>query len=270
VSVANQVTSLNYAERWQRDGLQECGNAGAIEAIEADATTGSAILKRFKAESTPVTWTHIFVRASAIVLASNPELHQLVAGNRRLQPSTVDICLSLAGDFSVTPVLVIEDAARKDLRAIAAEIRRRAPEAVEETRKMMEGLRRFGWLVPFSGMRRALIGFLLRRSWYRRKVSGTFQVTCLPQVDVFAPFLFNSAAALGVGGVSDKVVAVNGQAVVRPTVTLSCCFDHAQWNGMAAARFLTELRNLVESGEFAEDMPLVQLTPTESVATPAL
>ncbi len=248
----NKVTRLDNAELWLRDGLQECGQAGGFEALDADATAGTAILKRFKAEGAPITWTHIFVRAAAMVLARNPELHQLVAGNSRVSPSTIDICLSVAGDASITPVLIIEDAAEKDLRAIAAEVVRRTPEAMEENRKMLRALRRFGWIVPFSSLRRALIGGLLRQPWYRRKASGTFQVTCLPQVDLCAPLLFNTAAALGVGRVRDQVVAVNGQAVVRPTVTLFCCVDHTVWNGMAAARFLNALRGIVESGEFAE------------------
>jgi pyruvate/2-oxoglutarate dehydrogenase complex dihydrolipoamide acyltransferase (E2) component len=251
--VSDKVTTLDYAERWLRDGLHECGRAGALEVIEVDVTLASAAIRRLKSEGTPITWTPIFVRAAAMALARNTGLHKLVAGNSRLHPSKVDICLSLAGDSSVTPVLVIEDAASKNLLAIAAEVRRRTPEATAENRKMIAGLRRFGWLVPFSGLRRKLIGFMLRRSWYRRKVSGTFQVTCLPQVDLFAPFLFNSAAALGVGGVRERVVALNGQPVVRPMVTLSCCLDHAQWNGMAAALFLTTLRDILESGEFVED-----------------
>ena len=237
-----------------RDGLRACGNAGGFEAIDADATAGSAILKRFESEGVQVTWTHVFVRAAAMALARHPELHHLIAGNSRLHPSTVDICLSIAGDSSITPVLIIEDAAGKDLRAIAAEIIRRAPEAAADTRKMLGALRRFGWLIPFSAGRRALASFLLRRCWYRRKASGTFQVTSLPQVDLFAPLLFNTAGALGVARVSDRVVAVNGQAVVRPIVTLYCCFDHRAWNGMAVATFLTELKAIVESGEFAPMM----------------
>ncbi len=248
------LTSLDYAERWLRDGLEECGHAGSLVAIEVDARAGTAILKRLKSEGAPVTWTHIFVRATAMVLARHPELHHLVAGNSRLRPSTVDICLSVAGDSSVTPVLVIEDAANKDLPAIAAEIISRTPSAVQETQNLVKGLRRFGWLVPFAAWRRALMSFLLHRPWYRRKVSGTFQVSCLPQVDLFAPFLFNTVAALGVGRVRDKVVAVNGHPVVRPMVTLSCTIDHAQWNGMEAATFLTAVRDVVESGEFVETM----------------
>jgi pyruvate/2-oxoglutarate dehydrogenase complex dihydrolipoamide acyltransferase (E2) component len=246
-----RVTRLDFAERWLRDGLQECGHAGGFEALDADATAASAILQHLKSEGVPVTWTHIFVRATAMVLARNPKLHQLVAGNSRMLPPTVDICLSIAGDSAVTPVVVIEDAANKDLLTIAAEIIRRTPQAAEETRKMLGALRRFGWVVPFSQWRRALSGFLLRRPWYRRKASGTFQVTCLPQVDLCAPLLFNTAAALGVGRVRDRVVAVNGQPAVRPTVTLYCCVDHSVWNGMAAAKFLSSLREVLETGEFA-------------------
>jgi pyruvate/2-oxoglutarate dehydrogenase complex dihydrolipoamide acyltransferase (E2) component len=252
--VKNKITKLDYAERWLRDGLPECGRAGGLVAIQADASTGIEILESLRSEGVAVTWTHVFVRAVAMVLSRHPQLHQLVAGNLRLSPSTVDICLSIAGDLSVTPVLIIEQADGKNLREIAAEIRRRTPEASEEHRKMMGALRRFGWLVPFSGMRRQFIGWLLRRPWYRRKVSGTFQVTCLPPVDLFVPFLFNTTAALGVGQVCDRVVAVNRQAVVCPTVIFCCAFDHAVWNGSAAATFLTALRTIIESGEFAEVM----------------
>ena len=249
--IVSMTTTLNYAERWLRDGLQECGHAGGFEAIDADATAGSEILKKLRSEGTPVTWTHVFVRAAAMVLARHPELQQLVAGNSRLHPSTVDICLSIAGDASVTPVLIVEDAGRKDLRTIAAEIIRRTPEAANDTRNMLAALRRFGWLVPFSRWRRAVAGFLLSQTWYRRKASGTFQVTCLPQVDLCAPLLFNTAGALGVGRVRDRVVAVNGAVAIRPTVTLYCCVDHTVWNGMAAAGFLAALQAIVESGEFA-------------------
>lgn len=252
VLMHSKVTSLSFADRWLRDGLQECGHAGCFEAVEVDARQGAAILQQLRADGCHVTWTHIFVRSVALVLAKHPELHQLVAGNSRLRPATVDICLSVNGESSVTPVLVVEDAANKDLRATAAEIIRRTPDAVQEADKMLALLRRFGWLVPFAGWRRALIGMLLHRIWYRRKASGTFQISCLPHVDWFAPLLFNTAGALGVGRVRDKVVAVNGQPAVHPMVTLFCSADHSVWNGMAAAKFLTALREIVESGAFLD------------------
>lgn len=252
------IQQLDYAERWLRDGLQESGHAGAFEAIEVDVSEASRALAELKGRFRSVTWLHVFVWAVARTLAQNPELHRLVAGTKQIYPESVDICVSVAGDASVTPVLIIENAATKDVLAVAAEVKARSPEAVRDSERMIVTLRRWGWIMPFSIIRRALMRFLLRRIWYRRKVSGTFQVSCLPQVDVFAPLLFNTAAALGIGRVRDKVTVVNGVAVVRPMVTLTCCLDHSVWNGMAAAHFLADLREILESAEFIPELKPVQ------------
>jgi hypothetical protein len=242
---------LDYGARWLRDGLDECVHAGGFEILDIDVSKAAHSLKQLKAINPAITWTHVFVRVVALTLARNSDLHQLVAGRRRIRPSSVDVCLSVAGDASVTPVVIINDAANKDIFAIAAEIHGRTPQAVGESERLLAALRRWGWIVPFSILRRGLIRMLLRQIWYRRKVSGTFQVTCVPLVDVAAPLVFNTAAALGIGRVQDRVVAEQGVPVVRPVVTLICCVDHSVWNGMAVAKFLTGLREILESGEFA-------------------
>jgi pyruvate/2-oxoglutarate dehydrogenase complex dihydrolipoamide acyltransferase (E2) component len=268
--MTSKITPTDYAERWLSAGLEVCGRAGGMELLDVDMTLAAETMQRFKSHGTPFTWTHLFVRATAMVLERNPDLHKLVAGNSSLRPSTVDICLSLAGDSSVTPVLIIEDAARKGLLALAAEITRRTPDATAEAQKVFGFLRRFGWLVPFAFLRRALFRSLFRNPKFRRKLSGTFQVTCVRQVDIAAPFLFNTAAALGVGRVSDRVVAFQGRAVVRPTVTLCCCLDHSQWNGMAGAQFLAGLRDVLESGDFLEDPCSPRLARPQSLAAKTL
>ena len=263
------VQSLDYGTRWIRDGLHEAVQAGAFAVIDVDVTEATRILRRLKSIDRDITWTHIFVRAVSLTLARNPELHQLVAGNKTIKPESVDICLSVAADSSVTPVVVIEDAASKDIFSIAAEVVRRAPGVVKEHEQLLGVLRRWGWIVPLSVLRRSLIGFAMRRIWYRRKISGTFQISSVPQVDVFAPMLFNTAAVLGVGRVRDRVIAENGFPVVRPVVSLTCCLDHSVWNGKAAATFLSELRQVLESGDFAPASILTEQKPWAPTATAA-
>jgi pyruvate dehydrogenase E2 component (dihydrolipoamide acetyltransferase) len=248
----DRVRSLDFGARWLRDGLQESVSAGGFETLDIDVEKARSILAGLKDSGTRVTWSNLFVRAAAVTLARNPHLHKVVAGNHSLNPASVDICLSVAGEASVTPVVIIEDAGNKDLFAISAETARRIPEAVRDGERLVQSLQRWGWIVPLAAVRRLLLRFLLNRVWYRRKVSGTFQVTCVPQVDVAVPLLFNTAAALGIGRVRDRVVAINGSPAVRPMVTVTCCVDHAVWNGMDAARFLTEFKNIIESGDFAE------------------
>ncbi|WP_055404865.1 MULTISPECIES: dihydrolipoamide acetyltransferase family protein [unclassified Mycobacterium] len=55
------------------------------------------------------------------------------------------------------------------------------------------------------------------------------------------------AAILGMGAIKPRPVAVADQVVVRPTMTLTCVFDHRVADGAQAARFVSELRDLVES-----------------------
>jgi pyruvate dehydrogenase E2 component (dihydrolipoamide acetyltransferase) len=77
---------------------------------------------------------------------------------------------------------------------------------------------------------------------------GTFTLTNLGMYNVDA---FNAiinppqAAILAVGRIADRVVAVDGQPVVRPTVMLSLSCDHRVVDGARGALFLDELVNLI-------------------------
>jgi len=54
------------------------------------------------------------------------------------------------------------------------------------------------------------------------------------------------AAILAVGRITDRVVAVNGQAAVQPTMVLTLSCDHRALDGARGARFLGALADLVE------------------------
>ncbi|OBG29734.1 dihydrolipoamide acetyltransferase family protein [Mycobacterium sp. E3198] len=59
------------------------------------------------------------------------------------------------------------------------------------------------------------------------------------------------AAILGMGAIRPRPVVVGGEIVVRPTMALTCVFDHRVADGAQVARFLCELRDLIESPETA-------------------
>jgi 2-oxoisovalerate dehydrogenase E2 component (dihydrolipoyl transacylase) len=62
---------------------------------------------------------------------------------------------------------------------------------------------------------------------------------------------YPEAAILGMGSLKPRPVAVDGEVVVRPTMSLTCAFDHRIIDGAAVAAFLTELRDLIEAPELA-------------------
>jgi len=54
------------------------------------------------------------------------------------------------------------------------------------------------------------------------------------------------AAILAVGRIADRVIAVNGQPVVQPTLTLTLSCDHRALDGARGAQFLGALAELIE------------------------
>ena len=78
---------------------------------------------------------------------------------------------------------------------------------------------------------------------------GTFTISNLGMfgVDAFHAIVnAPQAAILAVGRILDRIVAVDGKAAVRPTMTVSLSFDHRVVDGAEGARFLDTLAALVE------------------------
>jgi len=75
---------------------------------------------------------------------------------------------------------------------------------------------------------------------------ATFTISNLGmyQVDHFSAIITPpQAAILAVGGIADRVVAVDGKPAVRPIMTLTISCDHRVADGARAAMFLAELAN---------------------------
>ncbi|KUH80146.1 MULTISPECIES: dihydrolipoamide acetyltransferase family protein [unclassified Mycobacterium] len=62
---------------------------------------------------------------------------------------------------------------------------------------------------------------------------------------------YPEAAILGVGALKPRAVVVDGAVVARPTMNLTCAFDHRIADGAQVAAFLGELRDLIEAPETA-------------------
>ncbi len=79
---------------------------------------------------------------------------------------------------------------------------------------------------------------------------GTFTLSNLGmyQVDAFTAIINSpQAAILAVGRIADRVIALDGQPAVRPTIILSLSCDHRVVDGARGAQFLDELSNLIEN-----------------------
>ena len=239
--------SLDFSERWLRDGLRVLRPPQSVVQVKVDMTNATRRLEEFRRAGSLVTATHLVVRAAARALADNRQLHQRVAGTRRTYPDRVDIGLSITGETFVAPVLVIESADKKTLPEIAAEIARRVPEAQAADQRLRRALRKWGWLIPFGFLRRGILRVLFSSAEFRRRGAGTFQVSTVP-ADWACTTTFSTAGVLMAGQVQSQVVVLDGQPAVRPMMTITLSGDHGVWDGRAAVRFMATVKADLESG----------------------
>ena len=238
--------SLDFSERWLRDGLRILNPPHSVVQVTVDMTNALRRLEDYRRAGHHVSPTHLLVQAAARALAGNRQLHQLVAGTRRHFPERVDIGLSITGETFVAPGLVIEGADHKTPPEIAAEIVRRVPEAQAADQALRRALKQWGWLVPFGFLRRAVLRLLFSSAEFRRRGAGTFQVSVVP-AEWACTSTFSTAGVLMAGQVRSQVVAVDGQPAVRPMMTMTLSGDHGVWDGRAAVRFMATVKADLES-----------------------
>lgn len=245
---------LDYAERWLRDALEITRPPAFFESLDVDMASAQKLIQKAAARGLRLTYAAILVRAAALSLARNPDLHVVSSGQKTYSPDGVDIGISVAAEGSFAPVMVIENADKKKVSALAREIAARAPEIRAAHQKSMAVLRKWGWVIPFSAARKVVLRSVARSADFRRKGSGTFQVSLLAEVDQYMTPVFGMAGILCAGRVRDRVVAVDGEPAVRPMITLACCADHRLWDGRAAERFLCGVRDVLEGDSLISEL----------------
>jgi pyruvate dehydrogenase E2 component (dihydrolipoamide acetyltransferase) len=196
---------------------------------EADATELVRLRARTKddyaedeAPPAPVpTVTDLMVRIVALALADHPEMNASLTDDGIVRHAAAHVGIAVdTGRGLLVPV--IRDAGRKSAGQIAAE----SAGLIERART--------GTATPDE----------LR--------GGTFTVTNLGmyEIDAFTPIVnLPECAILGVGRVVARPVVVDeatDEVAVRKMMALSLTFDHRVVDGAPAARFLRDVKRLVE------------------------
>jgi pyruvate/2-oxoglutarate dehydrogenase complex dihydrolipoamide acyltransferase (E2) component len=250
---ADRIESMPLGERWFPDAFTTMPCPGGFALRQVDMTRAKAALKILRDGKVPATFTHLIVRAAALALSRNPDLHKTLANYKLLTPGQVDIGLSMAGETAFAPVVVLPAADRARLGTFVLATNGAIAAAKIKEKVDLANMRRFMWVIPFGFLRRFIIRLLNGSLPFRRKLVGTFQVSCLASVDIITSFLFYTGSILGAGSVQDRVVAVDGQAVVRPTVWLTVCVDHAAMDGRRAGDLLRAVGEILEGEELVNE-----------------
>jgi pyruvate dehydrogenase E2 component (dihydrolipoamide acetyltransferase) len=170
-------------------------------------------------EAARPTYTDLLVKATAMALRRHPNVNARWLDGRIERLTDVNVGIATATDDALfVPVIHGADTlAVEDIAAQRAELVQRATA---------------GRLRPED------------------MVDGTFTVSNLGMfgVDEFVAIVNPpQAAILAVGAIKDRVIAVDGEAVVRPTMILTLSCDHRVVDGARAARFLDEIAGLLSN-----------------------
>jgi pyruvate dehydrogenase E2 component (dihydrolipoamide acetyltransferase) len=165
-----------------------------------------------------VTHTDLLVKVCAAALQEHPRVNAQWADGAVAAQGAINVGIAVATDDALI-VPVVHGADRLGLAELAA----RRGEVVTRARE--------------------------RKLRPDDVAGGTFTISNLGMfgVDAFHAIVNTpQAAILAVGRILDRVVAVDGVPVVRPTLTLTLSFDHRVVDGAEGARFLDTLAALVE------------------------
>ena len=166
-----------------------------------------------------ISYNDLIVKAVALALESMPEVNVSFDGEQLLFKSHINVGIAVAMESGLI-VPVIRDADKRGVLDIARESRRLSEAA------------RSGKLKPeeFSG--------------------GTFTVSNLGMYDVeefTAVINPPESAILAVGTIAPTPVVRDGQMVIRDMMKVTLSVDHRALDGAIAARFLQELKRLLEN-----------------------
>jgi pyruvate dehydrogenase E2 component (dihydrolipoamide acetyltransferase) len=190
---------------------------------EVDATELVQVRNQLKAAGRqPIpSYNDLFAKLISVALAEHPALNSRIEGDEIVQSQAVHIGLAVDTERGLL-VPVIRDVQAKSIRQIA-----------DESAALIEA---------------AHAGTLTAGA-----MSGsTFSLTNLGmfEIDAFTPIINPpECAILGLGRIVPKQVVVDvekGQVAIRHMLFLSLTFDHRVVDGAPAARFLQQVKRLVE------------------------
>jgi hypothetical protein len=248
----DRIERVPFGERWMTDVWETFRVPGGFGLLLVDMTQVKKALRILRDGKIPATLPHLVVRAAGMGFAHWRDQRLAVLVNyERLYPGHLNVGLSMAGETSYAPVVVVPAVDQKPLSTLIPTIIERVDTAAAREARDLKAL--YQWAIPFRWLRLWILRSLSRSMKWRVAAAGHFQVTCLSNVDVVVPLSFYANGIVGVGAMRDRVIAVDGVPVVRPTAWLSGVADHAASDGMRGGQALYAMKAILESEELVRE-----------------
>ncbi|MBX9669052.1 MAG: 2-oxo acid dehydrogenase subunit E2 [Candidatus Obscuribacterales bacterium] len=240
--------------RWNVLDLINVINRGSVPTLvtcEIDMTWSEDLRAQLKEHGYRTTVTAILLKAIAVAQRSHPE-----SRTTRLPWGKLVTFRDIVAGFTVERYIgsqpavffgAIENADTKPITEIARELKAYSEAELSEVNHLdiQNRFNNMPWLfrrfILFIGRRYPAIRLKYMNATFGLSTLGKFGVKILVPPCV-------TTSTFGVGAVEDRAVVRDGKIVIRPMMTIVLNFDHRVIDGAPAARFLKDVRNLMEGG----------------------
>jgi pyruvate/2-oxoglutarate dehydrogenase complex dihydrolipoamide acyltransferase (E2) component len=219
--------------------------------MDLDMTYCKELSKRYEASGRKITYTAILLKAISIAQRSHPASRTAVLPwGRKVVFNKIVAGFTVERIIGTQPAVffgIIEDADSKPLDQISLELQNYGHGDIAS----MPYLAKQNWFNNMPGLFRSVVLYFGTRlpAMRQKHLGATFGLTSLGKLGIkalVAPCATSST--FGIGELEDQAVVRDNQVVIRPIMTMTCTFDHRAFDGGPAARFLKEIKGLVEGG----------------------
>lgn len=240
--------------RWNVLDLINIVNKGSVPTLllcDVDMTWAENLRSQLKDQGVKTTVTAILLKAIAIAQRAHPESRtvRLPWGKEVTFGDIVAgfTCERLVGSQAAVFFGAIENADNKALAEIARELKEYASSELKDVHqlKLQNRFNNMPWL-----FRRFILWAGTNFPAFRLRYMGaTFGLSSLGKfgMRVLVPPCVTTST-FGVGEVEQRAVVRDGRIEIRPMMTIALNFDHRILDGAPAARFLQDVRRLLEGG----------------------
>ncbi len=225
-------------------------------------------------KGTHVTVTHAVGRAVAHGLDSVPDLRVRLARGREFERESTDVFFIVAAEGGELTGCKVDRANEKSLVEIAEELESArlsissgSDESFGKAKQMLD-------LLPQRLLRSAMnlsawltsdLNLDLPALGVRRQAFGGAMITSVGMWGIsraYSPLAgyYRVPVLVLVGAVTERPVAIDGQVVVRPMLTLTATFDHRYADGFQAAKFAQAVQEFChDPAAFEQELPATYL-----------
>lgn len=220
--------------------------------LEFDITQARQSLRQHKADTgEALSFTAFFLSCLGKAIESNKRMHAYRDLRRRMVLfDGVDVNMLFEveadGEKTIRPY-ILRGVNQKSVRQIHDEIR-----AFQEGHEASAETKYISWLVRLPAfLRRLLLWIMLRSPHLVKEYYGTVLVTSIGMFGTCTGWgipVPNHTLQITLGGIGEKPGVVNHQVEVRQFMSVTVSFNHDLVDGAPVARFIHQLKRLVERG----------------------